>query len=145
MTAPPPRVDDPSILDTDYLWRRVIRRWIKRVDDDHVRITSAAFKDGSARHELSVDLAKLTNYQSVFDADARTECIAQITAGTPRAHRHIVASDPKDFNPAHALICHLPLGSKTPDPAARAMASSAVMLDVAGEQITNMPGDFPGR
>ena len=101
----PAHVDDPTISDSDLLWRRLFPKWIVPADGGGVRISSAAFKDGN--REVSVNLAALTTQEKTL-AEFSDQGIAEIPAGTPRSLGHAIVRDPTAGNPAHTLICEPP-------------------------------------
>lgn len=98
----PQRVDDCSITNDDWLWRRIRNRpeWFSR---DTGRVSSVAFLDG-IDGEVSVDQAKLTTLENALRLDP-DDGLVQLQAIVPRSLSHSVVADPEDDNPAHALIC----------------------------------------
>jgi len=121
----PLRIDDPSILDDDLLWRRLHPDWVIPIEGGS-RVSSAAFKDG--HREVSVDLAALTTQEKTL-AGFPTQGLAEIKAGVPRTLGHAIVRDPTDVNPAHTLICELPdLPYKRRERDAKEMARQASIL-----------------
>src|SRR5262249_30179958 len=120
------RPDDPSIADTEALWRRVIPTpaLVVRGADGQARPSSAAFLDGHTG-EVSVHRASLTT------TDAGLSCypgvgLAEIQAQLPRSLGHSVVADPTDEDPSHALICPpVGLGGSRRKTHARQMAGAA--------------------
>lgn len=99
-----------EIADVDALYRRIHPLQVK----DGMP-TSAAFKDA----ELSVDLARLTTLERSLTGYL-SHGLASIAAGYARSLEQTVLHDPRETNPAHALV----KGNKTPR-IARSLARSA--------------------
>jgi hypothetical protein len=105
------RVDDPSIKDEDWLWRRIPNRpqWYAQNPDGSYRVSSVACLDDYTG-EVSVDQAKPTTLEQSLRPDP-DDGLVQVQASILRANRHIVVADPildpdpVKYNPAHALIC----------------------------------------
>ena len=97
--------------DKDILWRRIPNdpNMVKEEPNGNLRLTSAAFRDGSTG-EVSVHLAKLTTIEKALSNKADKGIVA-IEAAYPRSLNHLVAYDPvKDDpnledDPSHTLIC----------------------------------------
>jgi hypothetical protein len=104
------RQNDPSIPDTDRLFRRVPRNQLTRDKDGSVRPSSAVFK----HEELSVNIESLMVEQGRPPEDTLTghpnEYLTSIIAGDVRARGHpIVKQTEPPHDPAHGLV----LGKKT--------------------------------
>lgn len=82
--------DDPSIEDTDMLWRTCVDL---QHDASGPRIKSSVFKtDGDG--EVSVDVARFTNIAGTFSrAPANHEYIAVVKAQVPRSFEIVVGED----------------------------------------------------
>lgn len=103
--APRAFEDDPSIADSERLFRRIPRTWVDWDESGNPTISSAAFKDP----ELSI------NIESVMIRDGRPPDdavrgypgygLAAITAGSARVLGQQVARDPIDEEPAHGVVC----------------------------------------
>jgi hypothetical protein len=125
----PQRIDDPTIENDDWLWRRIRNRpeWYAQNPDGSYRLSSVAFLD-TYTNEVSVDQAKLTMREKALRLD-QDDGLAQIKAGLPRSLQHIVSADPEPDNPAHALICPPnTLTSGQRKSSARTMAKAAEWL-----------------
>ena len=125
----PQRIDDPTIDNDDWLWRRVRNRpqWYAQNPDGTYRLSSVVFLD-TYTNEVSVDLAKLTTQEFALRVDA-DDGLAQIKAKLPRSLQHVVTADPEPDNPAHALICPpLTLSQGQRKSSARLMAQAAEWL-----------------
>lgn len=97
--------DDPTILNSDKLWRRLRPDNFGFIYDSNIgryRPSSAAFKDPSDR--LSVNLQRLTTVEATL-LGLPGFGIAEFTAGLPRRQKHIVVRDPEPDNEAHTLVC----------------------------------------
>ena len=114
-----PLQDDPSIPDQEQLYRAI--HPLHMMDDG---ISSAAFNCG--REHVSVDRSSLSTPSETLQRLQNCKGVAQITTGRVRKVTRIgVASDPKDDNPAHALIIRDPSMSHGAwKKAARALAKS---------------------
>jgi hypothetical protein len=102
--------DDPSIPDTDRLFRRVRPNQLFTEPDGSQRPTSAVFKN----QELSVNIESLMIEQCRPPEDALTdfpnEYLTSIIAGNVRVHGYPIVKDAAPPNdPAHGLV----LGRKT--------------------------------
>ena len=99
------RHDDPSIPDTEDLYRRLARDWI--VYDEMtggVRISSGAFLDQD--REISVHLSSLiTPKDSLAYGGKGIVALAAVTARHARSLEQAVVRDAQPGDPAHALIC----------------------------------------
>lgn len=101
----PQRLDDLSIQNDDWLWRRIVNKpeWIARNIDGSYRLSSVAFLDDYTG-EVSVDQAKLTTEEKALQGRP-DDGLAKLQAGFPRSLDHIIVADPTQDNPAHVLIC----------------------------------------
>ena len=104
------RQDDPTIPDSDRLFRRVRPNQLFTEPDGSQRPTSAVFKN----QELSITIESLMTEQGRPPEDTLTgfpgEYLISIIAGHVRAHGYPIVKDcepPED--PAHGLV----LGKKT--------------------------------
>lgn len=100
-----PYTDDPTILNSDKLWRRLRPDKFGFIFDSNIgryRPSSAAFKDPSDR--LSVNLQRLTTVEATLLGHPGFG-IAEFTAGLPRSQKHIVVRAPEPDNEAHTLVC----------------------------------------
>ncbi len=124
----PQREDDPTILDDDFLWRRIVNNpnMITRDSDGKLRPSSAAFRDGHTG-EVSVHLARLTTLEKVL-LDKPEVGIVEINAGYPRTLEHKIVHDPNDTDPSHTLICPPDKSPKQTKKDARLMAEHARWL-----------------
>jgi len=99
------RQDDPTIPDSEDLFRRILGNWI--VTEQHSgarRLSSQAFSDRD--DEISVDLSSLISPRgSLALGDDRHIGIAAITGGDARKLDQAVVRAPVPGDPAHALIC----------------------------------------
>lgn len=94
--------NDPSILDSDFLYRR-IQPW--QVNPEKDRPNSDAF----GNIELSVNVAKLTTPQMTMapesnKPDFNNWHLVSFPAGVPRALSQLVYMKPCPDNPAHAIV-----------------------------------------
>jgi len=120
------RLDDSSIPDDALLWRRVHPKWLKKRDDNSLRVSSATFKDG--RREVSVHIASLTTLETIL-AKYPGMSVAKITAGAARRLGHTVTPQPKEDDPSHAIICPpADRGSSKVDRDAEGMAAEAELI-----------------
>jgi len=129
----PQHADDPTVLNSDELWRRIPDQteWWKWSDDGSVRPSSAAFFDNRSR-EVSVHLGRLTSQEAVL-AMYPQPYLAQLLAEVPRSvnPKHNVAHVPEegDGDDSHCLICPPDdLGVNERRKAAKAMAKRARFL-----------------
>jgi hypothetical protein len=104
------RQDDPTILNTDRLLRRIRQNQLFTESDGSQRPTSAAFKNS----ELSVNIESLMIQQGRPPEDTLTkhpgEYLTSVTAGQVRDHGHPIVKDNAPPNdPAHGLV----LGKKS--------------------------------
>ena len=104
------RRDDPSIPDTDRLFRRVRPNQLRTEPEGSQRPTSAVFKNT----ELSVNIESLMVEQGRQPEDTLSnfpdEYLTSIVAGSVRAYGYPVVKDTAPPNdPAHGLV----LGRKT--------------------------------
>jgi len=96
--------DDPSIPDSEQLFRRVITNAdaIVPLGDGRFRPSSAAFRDNEP---LSVDLSSLSTAEQTRDRErSRRFHVAAVSVAAVRAAGCVVRRDRLDNNPAHALI-----------------------------------------
>jgi len=116
--------DDPTILDSDELWRRIHPKWwVADHNRGANRLSSAAFelpRDGTG---ISVELAALreTRAQALDGYDGYG--LASIQAQVPRLLDLGIVRQPQAGNPAHAEI----VGDVTRRKQ-RSMAGAATML-----------------
>lgn len=101
----PQRKDDPTILDDDLLWRRIVNNphMVKIEPDGKIRPSSAVFLDGYTG-EVSVHLARLTNFEKIR-LDKPDVGVVEINAGYPRSLGQTIVADPTENDPSHTLIC----------------------------------------
>jgi hypothetical protein len=98
----PPRADDPTISDSERLWRRVHPSQIhKGTETGDPEVSSAAF---STRDEVSVAIAGETNL-AAFLRDYPQHSVVEFSAGAARAANCAIVRDPLPADPAHALVC----------------------------------------
>ena len=112
--------DDPTIDDAAFLWRRV-PPWHVTFDsrEQRWRPSSAAFDD----KEMSVVLAvESRGSDSVLTGHEGYGLVA-ITAGLARQRGQVIARDPTDDEPAHAVV----VGRKA-DSTLKAFARSAIWI-----------------
>lgn len=96
--------DDPTILDSEQLFRRVIPHAaaLVAVGDGTFRPASGALRD---KGPLSVDLSSLSTLEETRDRDQSQHFhVASVSVAAVRAAGCIVRRDPLDDNRAHALI-----------------------------------------
>jgi hypothetical protein len=101
----PMEEDDPSIPDTDRLFRRVPPNQLEPLEDGTFRPTSAVFKHA----ELSVNIECLMVEQGRPPEDTLTgypgHYLTSIIAGDVRAKGHPIVKDTEPPNdPAHGLV-----------------------------------------
>jgi len=101
----PTEEDDPSIPDTDRLFRRVPPNQLEPLEDGTFRPTSAVFKHA----ELSVNIECLMVEQGRPPEDTLTgyrgNYLTSIIAGDVRAKGHPIVKDTEPPNdPAHGLV-----------------------------------------
>jgi len=109
----PIREDDPSIPDSEELYRQILAEWIVREQSSgRQRFSSQTFADRN--NEISVDLSSLTSPEACLGrGGARFIGIAALMASHARALGQVIVRDPIPAdNPehlpedlAHALIC----------------------------------------
>lgn len=101
----PQREDDPTILDDDLLWRRIVNNpnMVKIEPNGKIRPSSAAFLDGYTG-EVSVHLARLKSLEKI-QLDKSDVGVVEINAGYPRSLGQTIVTDPTDNDPSHTLIC----------------------------------------
>ena len=123
-----PYEDDPSILDSAALWRRIPPRHIV-LDKNHggKRISKAAFEDHPDGSPMSVFLADEVlasgrDAQSIV-AGFENFCLAAVTAGLARSLNQGISRKPLDDEPAHAEV----FGKKT-DSVRKRFAQRAVWV-----------------
>lgn len=96
--------DDPSILGSERLFRRIPASWVNWDERGKPEISSAAFKD----EELSISLESIMARDARPPADAIRNypgCgLAAITAGHARSLNQKVARDPLPGEPAHGIV-----------------------------------------
>ena len=102
--------DDPTIPDSDCLFRRVRPNQLFTEPDGSKRPTSAVFKN----RELSVNIESLLVRQGRPPEDTLTGypdvCLTSVKAGQVREHKYPIIKDCEPPNdPAHGLV----LGKKT--------------------------------
>ena len=106
--------DDPSILDSAVLWRR-IPPWhcVRDENFDVVRPSSAAFEnhpDGSPMSVLRAEIVQRTGRNAEDTLAGHTDyALSAFTAGLARHYKQVVAPEPQDDEPAHAVV----FGKKT--------------------------------
>lgn len=103
--------DDPSIPDSEDLWRRITPDWI--VDgQDGPRVTSQAFQngdDGAMSVHLSSVAAKIGRTPESILQQYPGYSLARLTAGDARAVNQGVKPDPTEADPDHGAV----VGNKT--------------------------------
>jgi hypothetical protein len=98
----PQRPDDPTINDSERLWRRVHPNQIRtHTETGEPDVSSAVF---STREAVSVAIAEETNL-TAFLRDYPQHSVIEFTAGAARAANCTIVRDPLPDDPAHALIC----------------------------------------
>jgi len=102
-------VDDPTVLDLDFLWRRI--PWVWCIFDENMgamRPTSQAFHDSENGHPMSVLLAKVMLEKGRGSNDAlqglERFALASLTARSVRDLKQGIARDPLLEEPAHAVV-----------------------------------------
>jgi hypothetical protein len=107
----PQRVDDPTIADSEILWRRILPNWLHHDADGTIRPSKVAFTD---RHtgEVSVHLASIMLDHNLALEGRPDDSLAAIFAGHPRSLGFAIVRDPKPDDPSHTLICPSPTESK---------------------------------
>lgn len=100
----PHEQDDPTIGDSEVLWRRILPRddWKTEDSAGNVRPSSAAFRDDLSG-EISVHIAALTSKETVLDGHP-DHSIASITARDARDQGYLVVRRPEADDPSHALL-----------------------------------------
>lgn len=93
--------DDPTIVGSERLWRRIQPRQLKR-DAGTVRASSEAFRDNT--DEMSVHLASLTSVKLVLK-NYPNFSVAELTTEFVRSLGLNVMRDPLPEDPSHALVC----------------------------------------
>jgi hypothetical protein len=96
--------DDPTIPDSEQLFRRVIPRSaaLVAVGDGTFRPAGGALRD---KGPLSVDLSSLSTLEETKDRDqSQPFHVASVSVAAVRAAGCVVQRDPLDDNPAHAVI-----------------------------------------
>jgi len=124
----PERLDDPTVADHEVLWRRILPEWIHRSPDGTCRPASMAFLDGLTG-EVSVHRAGLTTIERALQ-DHPNHSLASIQASLPRSLGLVVAADPTNEDPSHALICSYEPTSQRKR-SAREMAKAASWVRLA--------------
>ncbi len=120
--------DDPTILDGDPLWRRIApRQFILDQNLDRWRPSSAAFSNSSDGSGMSVVLgrdAQEAGRSPTSILRSQLEFgVVSLQAGICRRLRQIVARDPQEYEPHHAVVeGHKPQSART------AFAESAMVL-----------------
>ena len=111
MTVPPDLDDDPSIENTEDLWRRIFPLWwVHDANLGRTRLSTAAFEDSKKpRSPMSVTIASECANADVLLADYDGYGLAAFTAGEARDCRQKVARTPTTDNQAHASV----IGKKT--------------------------------
>jgi hypothetical protein len=99
MQYPYPLQDDPSIPDTELLYRGVVRDYVTIEGE----VSSAAFKTKN-RENVSVDRSSLTSASENLRRLPRSVGVAELLTRLARAVTPGVASTPMDSNLAHAEI-----------------------------------------
>jgi hypothetical protein len=118
-------VDDPTILDSERLWRRIHPKWV--VPDGNtgaLRLSSAAFSNSSDGSPMSIVLAGVAatrgrGPESIIVGHLGFS-VAAIAAGFARSLGQSVLRDPQPEEPARGLVA----GDK-PKAIRRKMASEA--------------------
>ena len=108
--------DDPSIPDGESLYRSLHPNDIK-----DGRISSAAFRSRPDPN-ISVDRSSLCSPAQTLSRHPKHIGVVQLTAQQARSYAEGVASDPREDNPAHALILLEGYGSGKLKTAARELA-----------------------
>ena len=106
--------DDPTIADSENLWRRIHPDWVvPDANSGALRLSSAAFDNDSKGGPMSIliESIMLSTARSYEAAIIGFEgyYLAAVTAGQVRTLDQGVAKDPEPDEPAHAVV----LGSKT--------------------------------
>jgi hypothetical protein len=98
----PQRPDDPTINDSERLWRRVHPNQVRtNTETGEPEISSAVF---STREEVSVAISGETNL-TTFLRDYTKHSVIEFSAGAARAANCTIVRDPLPDDPAHALVC----------------------------------------
>ena len=100
-----PRKDDPTIPDSEDLYRRVLAICIVTEQaSGRKRLSSQTFADPF--EEISVDLSSLISPVACLAlGEARHVGVIAVTAGEVRRLSQVVVRDPLPEDDAHALIC----------------------------------------
>lgn len=114
--------DDPSIADTERLFRRIhLKHIVPDGDTGLARLSSAAFRD----KDLSVDIEAvlLENGQAISSClQGQVACkLAFITAGHARQLQQVIFRDPTPNNPSHGIV----YGSKSSKKVVEGLRDSA--------------------
>lgn len=115
-------VDDPSIPDSEPLYRRIPPRWFDPQPDGTVRIASGAFDDDGDGDPMSVYIGSKLQEHGLEVADTLHDHdgfgLAVVSAGDLRKERQVVLHDPLNdesrphpCDPAHGLAAG-PKGGK---------------------------------
>jgi len=94
--------DDPSIPDSEWLFRTIPRTWLK----DANAVSSGAFKSTTNPH-TSVELGSLTSPERTLERRPNDVGVVKLLTGRVRGIKPGVvgvSGDPVPGNPAHALI-----------------------------------------
>lgn len=119
MISPDILEDDPSILDSEFLYRSIPKVHIDINNNNNV--TSAAFK---SKPHISVDRSTLTTKEETLKRHPWHVGVAQLLAGNVRSLSLEVASTPRKENSAHAEILRDPsLGGSAWNRKAKSLAS----------------------
>jgi len=120
--------DDPTILDSDPLWRRIHPSWL--VDDGKGgrRLSTAAFENSPDGTGTSVTLGRDAQIAGVTPRKILERFperrLASVAAGVCRANKQILVRDPEPEDPHHALI-----DGEKPKSVRRALSNAASLID----------------
>jgi hypothetical protein len=130
--APIRRVDDPTIPDSEGLWRRIPPSWIVLdKETGEWRLSSVAFID--RRGELSVELSSLTTAEQSL-VRYPEHSLAEVKAIVFRERGYGVVPDPLPDNMAHALV-----SGKITKTHAREIARAAVWVILRRPSVEDGP------
>lgn len=108
--ASEPTSIDPTVDDTEALWRRLFPDWLVKEINGNVRVSSVAFIDRRSG-EVSVHRARYSTTDRALQ-NHPTHSLAEILADVPRKLGHDVVADPTEDDPSHTLITP-PAGSSS--------------------------------
>ena len=102
--------DDPTILDSADLWRRIPPwHFVNDENSGQIRPSSAAFEDDPDGSPMSVVQGSETSGPDSALSGHSGFALASFTAGLAKECGQSIVRDPLPEEPAHALVC----GTKT--------------------------------